>query len=192
LQESAKKEEPQPSSTVSLKPFLRLKSTWLVLVGAFMVALSPFFDWAVGTFSFPILFGTPITITITGYAATWNLALGPLEIVRMIYFQLASLALAVLALLLRIFLPTETPKRIRSIILLISGILGITVPAYFTYISISQAQQLISQFQWVIDLLKTLNIQPQYSFSIGYGLILAVLGPILLLISGVLILREKT
>jgi len=191
LQEAtAKKEELQPATTFSLKPFLKLKSTWLIIIAALMVAISPFFDWVTASVSIPPLYS--YTITVTGYDATWNLTFEQQTILRMIYFQLVVLALAVLALLLRIFLPSQTPKRGRAVMLLISGITGLTVPAYFIYISISQAQQLSSQFKLIIDFLRALNIQLQYNFSVGPGLILAVLGPILLLISVVFVLREKT
>lgn len=190
MQEPTKKEDLQTPTTFSWKPFLKLRNTWLVIIGALMIALSPFPDWVTGTISGgfpPLVINYPVTIT--GHDATWNLTLGPLNILRMIYLQIASLALAVLVLLLRIFFPSETPKWSRSTMLIISGILGVTAPAYFIYVNISRSQQLsslISQFQWAVDLLRI-----QYNFSVGPGLILAVLGSILMLISGVLVLREK-
>jgi len=156
-----------------------------------MVALSPLLDWVTANFSVPP-FIPPQTIVITGYGATWNLTFGGLAILRIIYVQLVVLAIALFAFLLRVFFPSEIPKRIRGAMLLISGILGLTVPAYFIYVGITQAQQWSAQFQWVIDTLKTLNIQLQYTLSVGPGLILAILGPILLLLSGVLVFREKT
>lgn len=189
MEQPAKKEESQPTK-FSLKPFFKLKSTWLVIIGTFMVVLSPFIDWVTATISIPPIINQ--SITITGYDATWNLAFDPLRILRMIYFQLATLALALVALLLQIFFPLETPRRTRSMMLIISGILGLTVPAYFIYTSVSQAQQLSSQFQLVIDLLKSLNIQLQYNFSVGLGFILAIFGPVLLLISGIFVFRQKT
>jgi len=189
-EEAAKTEDLQPAPEFSLESSFKLKSTWLVIIGAFMVALSPFLNWVTATISIPPWISQ--SITITGYDATWNLTFSPLITLRMIYFQFTSLALALIALLLRIFFPSETPKWIRSTMLMTSGILGVTVPAYFIYVSISQVQQLSSQFRWIIDFLKTLNMQLQYNLSVGPGLILAIAGPILLLISGVFALREKT
>ena len=189
MQEPAKKEKLQPTSEFSLKSFFKLKSTWLVLIGAAMMAISPLLDWATATISVPpIIYG--YAITITGHDATWNLTFGPQGILRMVYFQLASLGLAVLALLLRIFFPSETPKWVRSTMLMVSGIFGVIVPTGFIYVGISEAQQLSSQFQQVIDFLKMLNIL-QFNFSAGAGLILAIAGPVLLLIGGVIVFWEK-
>lgn len=176
----------------SLKPFLKLKSTWLIITGMLMVALSPFFVWVTATVSVPPPLYGQLNIIITGQDATWNVTFGPQGILRMLYFQLASLALAVLALLLKIFLPLETPRWLRGSIVLASGIIGLFVPVVFIYVGISEAQRLSSQFQWLIDVLATLKIQIPYDLSVGPGLILAVLSPVLLLISGVLVLREKT
>ena len=189
MQEPAKKEKLQPTPELSLRSFLKLKSTWVVIIGALMMAISPLLDWATATISVPpLIYG--YAITITGHDATWNLTFGPQGILRMVYFQLTSLGLAVLALLLRIFFPSQTPKSVRTTMLMISGILGVMVPTGFIYVGISEAQQLTSQLQQVIDFLKILNIL-QYNFSAGSGLILAIAGPVLLLIGGIIVFREK-
>ena len=122
--------------------------------------------------------------------ATWNFALDPLRIIRIIYLQLAALTLAVLALLLTIF-SSETSKRVRGTILIIGGILGAASPASFIYQGIYQVQQASAQWQWTIGFIKALNVQLQYNFTPGSGLTLAILGPVLLLIGGIIVFRHK-
>ena len=188
MNNASKTEEAERSPAFSIKHFFKLKSTWLVILGGLIIAISPLFIWATANVSVPLL-NLNIHVTITGQDAA-NLTLNPLNM-RLTYIQFTSLALAVLVLLLRIF-PVGAPRWVRSLMLIIGGIAGEVVPAYFIYAKTAQAQQLISQYQQVISLAKQYFTQVQFSSALGAGLILAILGPILLLTGGILILREKT
>jgi hypothetical protein len=195
LQEQTKKKNLNLSTHSSSKSFLKLKSTWLVIIGALLMMLSPYFDWMTATVTVPPPIPFNHQITMTGYDATWNLTFGPIVILRMICFQLAALAFASLALLLKTFPHLEAPKRIRGTLLLISGVLAAIAPIYFINTSISKAQELVSSLTTILTSLGVRLItelfKPQYNISAGPGLILAILGSVLLLVSGLYTLRER-
>jgi hypothetical protein len=78
---------------------------------------------------------------------------------------------------------------------LISGVLAAIAPIYFINTSISKAKELVSSLTTILTSLGVRLItelfKPQYNISAGPGLILAILGSVLLLVSGLYTLRER-
>jgi hypothetical protein len=176
----------------SLEQTLKQKKLWLALAGIVVTLTSSFVTWltvslslaSVGSFSF----APSLTVVFSGYDATWNVGYGVLGF-RIIYIQLISTGIAFLALLLGIF-GIAPSKYIRASMILIGGALGVLAPIGFVNALISQGQSLNAAFQQLSPIVSSL-VQPNYSYALGPGLVLATLGPILLLASGIFVFREK-
>ncbi len=178
----------------SLNESFRLKIVWLALAGLLTTVASPLVTWLTinlsvsGSGNFP--FALPsLMIIINGFDATWNVSYGPFSGLRIIHVQLVSLSIAFLSLLMGIFKVVPS-KYVRGSLFTVSGILGVSAPIDFAYAMYLQGQQLTQEFQQLTPFLGSLS-QPNYAFAVGPGLILATLGPLLLLASGAIVFREK-
>ena len=191
----SKLSEPNPAARAnspSLEQTLKQKKFWIAVAGIVATLVSPLLTWLTVTLSLTnaaASFFTPtLTVVISGYDATWNVVYGPIGI-RIIYVQLLSTAVAFLTLLLGVF-QIISSKYSRGYLLVLGGIVGVVAPIEFAYALVAQGQTLSSQFQQLSPLVGAL-IQPNYGFTIGAGLVIATLGPLLLITSGVLVLLEK-
>lgn len=176
----------------SLQESLKEKKLWVAVAGLVLTLVSSLATWLTAsvtlTGSSTQFFSPTLTVVISGYDATWNVTYAPLGI-RIIYFQLLSGAIAFLTVLLGIFkiIPSRT---IRGYLLILGGLVGVFAPVEFAYAIIGQGQTLNAQFQRLSPLIGSL-VQPNYDFTIGMGLVLAVLGPILLILSGAIVFAEQ-
>jgi len=181
-----------PMMLPSLEQSLKEKKLWLAIAGIVVTLASSFVTWltaslslaSVGSFSF----APSLTVVFSGYDATWNVGYGLLGF-RIIYIQLLSTGIAFLALLLGIFRIAPS-KYIRASMILIGGALGVLAPIGFVYAMVSQGQSLNAAFQQLSPIVSSL-VQPNYSYALGPGLVLAILGPILLIASGIFVFRER-
>ena len=175
-----------------LKESLKEKKLWVAVAGVVLTLISSLATWLTVsvalTGSSTQFFSPTLTVVISGYDATWNVTYAPLGI-RIIYSQLLSGAIAFLTVLLGIFRMMPS-KALRGYLLILGGVVGVLGPVEFAYAVIGQGQTLNAEFQRLSPLIGSL-VQPNYNFTIGTGLVLAVLGPILLIVSGAIVLVEQ-
>jgi hypothetical protein len=180
------------TNSPSLQESLKEKKLWVAVAGVVLTLVSSLATWLTVsvTLTGPStqFFSPTLTVVISGYDATWNVTYAPLGI-RIIYFQLLSGAIAFLTILLGIFrmMPSRTT---RGYLLILGGIVGVLAPVEFAYAVIGQGQTLNAQFQRLSPLIGSL-VQPNYNFTIGTGLVLGLLGPILWIVSGAIVFVEQ-
>ncbi len=180
--------------SVSFREALGLRSIWLVIVGAVLTLASSFGTWLTvnlsvsGPTAFPIP-GTALIFVINGQDATWN---SPylVEGVRIFYVQLLSICLAFFIIIAGVFKLVES-RPAKGGELIVAGVVGMTAPASFVLDVASEGQNVSQQVQQFVSSLGPL-IKTNYGFTVGPGFVLALLGPTLLIVSGIIELRRKT